>query len=148
MAPQLPPDFSDFLKLLNSHNVEYLLIGGWAVGFHGYARATQDIDVWVRRSPENAARIAAAIGEFGFGQTQLSAEMFLAENKIVRMGVPPVRIEVLTTIDGVDFEQCHGNRAMADIDGFQVPIIGLEDLKTNKLASGRHKDLADLDHLP
>lgn len=148
MVIKLPPDFREFLKLLNDHNVEYLLVGGFAVGFHGYPRATSDIDIWVGRSPENAKRVVAAIREFGFDTPNLTPELFLEERKIVRMGHPPVRIEVMNSIDGVVFDQCRENLIETDFDGISVPVISLPDLKVNKKASGRPKDMDDLEHLP
>lgn len=148
MVIELPPDFREFLKLLNDHNVEYLLVGGFAVGFHGYPRATSDIDIWVGRSPENAKRVVAAIREFGFDTPNLTPELFLEERKIVRMGHPPVRIEVMNSIDGVVFDQCRENLIETDFDGISVPVISLPDLKVNKKASGRPKDMDDLEHLP
>jgi predicted nucleotidyltransferase len=144
----LPPDFKEFLQLLNEHNVEYLLIGGYAVGYHGYPRATGDMDVWVAMSPQNAAGIVAALNAFGFSSATLSSDLFLEANKIIRMGNPPLRIEVLTTISGVDFTACYNNRITEIIDGVQIPIIALDDLKLNKRASGRIKDLNDLSNLP
>lgn len=142
---RLPPDFREFLRLLNSHEVEYLLIGGYAVNYYGYARATADIDVWIRRSPENASRIAAAIRDFGF--TQAGEELFLEPGKVIRMGVPPLRVEVQTSISGVDFDECWRNRLTVDLDGVPVPLISRDDLKANKKACGRLKDLADLEQL-
>ena len=107
---RLPSDFKDFLKLLNANQVEYLLIGGYAVGYHGYPRATGDMDVWVAVNPENADRIVVALKQFGFAVPELSAELFLRQNQIVRMGLPPVRIELTTTISGVEFQECYAVR--------------------------------------
>ena len=148
MAITLPNDFNEFLRLLNEHQVEYLLVGGFAVSYHGYPRATDDIDVLVRRSQQNAERIVLALREFGFDTPNLSASLFLDKNKIVRMGNPPLRIELLTSIDGVEFASCAANQIVADFDGTPVPVISLDDLKTNKRSSGRHRDLDDLEHLP
>ena len=144
---QLPPDFKEFLKLLNSHRVEYLLIGGYAVGYHGYPRATGDMDLWVAIRQNNAEKLVAVLGEFGFNPPQLSANLFLQENQIIRMGVPPMRIELLTTISGVDFDLCYSERIVDVIDNVEVPIINLKYLKQNKQASGRYKDLDDLQYL-
>ena len=144
----LPPDFREFLQLLNSHQVEYLLIGGYAVGYYGYPRATVDMDVWIATHPQNAEKLVAVLRAFGFAVPELSADLFLQENKVVRMGVPPVRIEILTTISGVDFEACYAERKVDVVDGVEVHFLGLEHLKVNKKASGRHKDLSDLEHLP
>jgi hypothetical protein len=109
--PALPRDFKEFLKSLNSNGVEYLLIGGYAVAIHGHVRATHDIDVWVRISPENAARIQRALCEFGFAAVLPSSDLFLTPNKVVRMGVPPIRIAILTSISGVGFEPCYREKS-------------------------------------
>lgn len=144
---QLPPDFKEFLKLLNSENVEYLLIGGYAVGHYGYPRATGDMDVWIAVSPTNAAAMVRVLRQFGFRADSVSAQSFLAENKVIRIGVPPVRIDVITRVEGVEFGQCFGNRAVAQLDGVEVNLINLDDLRINKRAMGRPKDLDDLEHL-
>ena len=141
----LPRDFNEFLRLLNSSRAKYLLIGGYAVNFHGYSRSTGDLDIWIARDPENAARVAAVLREFGFSGAQ--PDLLTAPNQILRMGVPPLRLEILTSISGVDFEECYGRRILAEIGGCEVSVIDLEDLKRNKRASGRAKDLADLDEL-
>jgi hypothetical protein len=143
----LPPDFKDFLKLLNSRKVKYLLIGGYAVAYHGYSRATADMDLWIAIEPENAKSLVAALSEFGFAADTLEPGLFLQEGKIVRMGVPPLRIEILTTISGVSFSECYRDRVLGKFDEVYVPIISLQHLKTNKKASGRFKDLSDLEHL-
>lgn len=144
----LPLDFKEFLRLLNEKGVEYLLIGGYAVGYYGYPRATNDIDVWIAIAPDNAERVVAALREFGFDTPDLSAGLFLIPNKIVRMGMPPMRIEISTSISGVAFAECYAERVTAEIDSVTVNIISLRHLRINKRASGRHKDLNDLDNLP
>lgn len=144
----LPRDFKEFLRLLNAHKVEYLLIGGYAVNYHGYPRATADMDIWIAIHPTNADRVVAALKEFGFDLPDLSPELFLSQWQIVRLGVPPVRIEISTTISGVDFGECYAERLEDTIDGVPVNLISLQHLKRNKKASGRHQDLADLEHLP
>jgi hypothetical protein len=146
--PALAKDFKELLKSLNSNRVEYLLIGGYAVGFHGYIRATNDLDIWVRISPENAVRIEQALRDFGFAATDLSTHLFDAKNKMVRMGVPPIRIEILTSISGVEFDVCYAEKEMVEVDDLLVPVISLARLRENKAASGRLKDLADLESLP
>jgi predicted nucleotidyltransferase len=128
MVIELPPDFKEFLKLLNSHNVEFLVIGGFAVGFHGYPRTTSDIDIWIRKTPDNVGRVVDAIREFGFNTPNLTPELLLQQRKIVRMGHPPVRIEVMNEIDGVIFEECRSGRVWAECEGIAVPFIGLQDL--------------------
>jgi predicted nucleotidyltransferase len=147
-TPTLARDFKEFLKLLNSNNVEYLLIGGYAVGIYGYIRTTNDLDIWVSVSPENAARIEQVLREFGFAAAALTSDLFLAPNNIVRMGVPPIRIELLTSISGVQFETCYAEKEMVRIEEMLVPVISLARLRENKAASGRAKDLADLQNLP
>jgi predicted nucleotidyltransferase len=144
----LPHDFKGFLKLLNAHKVEYLLIGGYAVGYHGYPRATADMDIWIAMNPANAERIVAVLKEFGFDLPELSPELFLKEWQIIRLGVPPVRIEIATTISGVNFSDCFAERVTGVIDGVNVNLISLNHLKINKKAAGRHQDLADLENLP
>ena len=145
---QLPPDFKEFLRSLNAHKVEYLLIGGYAVNYHGYPRATADMDIWIAIHPTNAKRVVTALKEFGFDLPDLSPELFLREWQIIRLGVPPVRIEIATTISGVNFAECYGERVEDSVDGVPVNLISLRHLKVNKKASGRHQDLADLEHLP
>lgn len=149
MAEQtLPEDFREFLRLLNEHAVEYLLIGGYAVGYHGYPRTTADMDVRVALDPSNASKLVAAFHAFGMRDPKIAPELFLQAGKIIRMGVPPMRIEVVTGIDGVDFEDCFADRETPTIDGESVSLISLRHLRANKAAAGRHKDLNDLEHLP
>lgn len=147
-APLLTADFKEFLRLLNASRVEYLLVGGYAVGLHGYPRATVDLDVWVRSTTDNATRIIEALTAFGFDTPSLVADLFLDPRSIVRLGVPPFRIELMTAIDGVTFDDCRARGLTFDMDGVVVPVISLADLKLNKRAAGRHKDLADLENLP
>ena len=144
----LPQDFKDFLRLLDANSVEYLLIGGYAVAYHGYPRATEDIDVWVAPTPVNAQHIVSALKDFGFDLPELSPGLFLKPDSIVRMGVPPLRIELSTTISGVEFGECYKVRVTEVIDGIKVNIINLANLKKNKKASGRFRDLDDLERLP
>jgi hypothetical protein len=148
MNTRLPPDFKEFLRLLNAREVEYLLVGGYAVGYHGYPRATVDLDVWIAIAPANAEKVVAVLEEFGFRSPELTAELFLEEKRIVRMGVPPLRIEVTTGIDGVSFDECYAERIAAAVDGVPVTLISLRHLKINKQASGRAKDINDLENLP
>jgi predicted nucleotidyltransferase len=145
---ELPQDFKEFLKLLNEKSVDYLLIGGFAVGYYGYPRATADLDVWIAISPENAQKMVEVIRQFGIESPDLTADLFQRPGNIIRMGVAPVRIEVLNEIDGVSFANCYKNRRNATIDGQPVNLISLRHLRRNKKAAGRHKDLDDLEHLP
>jgi len=148
MAKQLPDDFRDFLKLCNLKRVKYLLIGGYAVGFYGYPRATGDMDIWIERSAANAEKMVAVLKEFGFDVPVLSVELLLEKGKIVRMGMPPIRLEILNDISGVEFAACYPLRERGMMDGIRVDVIRLKDLKTNKKAAGRPKDLDDLEQLP
>lgn len=141
----LPPDFKEFLKLLNSREVEYLLIGGYAVNYYGYPRATADMDIWIGINPRNAEKLAQVLHQFGFPQA--TADLFQKREKVIRMGVPPIRIEIFTSVSGVDFGASFQNRTTAAIDGVPVNLISMADLKVNKTASGRLKDLADLEQL-
>ena len=145
---QLPPDFKDFLKLLNLRQVEYLLIGGYAVSYYGYPRATGDMDVWIAINPRNAAKVVEVLKEFGFNVANLSVDLFLQKNKVIRMGIPPLRLELLTTISGVEFADCFQEKLVTKIDGIEVNLISLKHLKLNKKASRRFKDLNDLENLP
>jgi len=149
MAEQtLPADFKEFLKLLNEADVAYLLIGGYAVGYHGYPRATADMDIFVAISPGNATKLLDVFTSFGMIDPALTAGLFQEKGKIIRMGVPPMRIEILTEIDGVTFDECFADKLSVEIDGQSVNLISSKHLRKNKKASARHKDLDDLEHLP
>jgi predicted nucleotidyltransferase len=145
---QLPEDFKDFLKLLNDHEVRYLLIGGYAVGYYGYPRATHDMDIWIAVDLSNAEKMVDVMTEFGFAEGAVPKEVFLRSEGVVRMGVPPLRLEVLMSISGVAFEECYKRRLLDEVDGVPVSMMHLEDLRKNKIASGRHKDLDDVSNLP
>lgn len=145
---ELSPAFVAFLKCLNDQQVEYLLIGGYAVNLHGYIRTTDDMDVWIAVNQANPQRIIRALDAYGFDVDEMDEKMFVDERSIVRFGESPLKIEVVTTIGGVNFNDCFERAITATLSGIQVPVIGLTDLRTNKAASGRPKDLVDLDHLP
>ncbi|MHB8638004.1 MAG: hypothetical protein ACYC96_16215 [Fimbriimonadaceae bacterium] len=147
MGAQLPLDFSEFLSLLNKHEAKYLLIGGNAVGYYGYVRATNDIDVWIQSTVNNAVRVEAAVREFEFDVPELDASKLIERGKITRMRNPPMRIEILNLISGITFDAAYITRREANFDGLVVPLIALSDLIANKLASGRTKDLADAEEL-
>jgi len=117
------------------------------VGYHGYPRATGDMDVWIAMTERNASEMANALKEFGFDLPAVKKELFLKEGNVIRMGVPPMRLEILTSIDGVRFEDCFENRVIADFGTFKANFISKDDLLANKRASGRPKDIADLDAL-
>lgn len=145
---RVPPDFKEFLRLLNEHDVHYLLIGGHAVGFYGYPRATQDMDIWVEVEPTNAEKLVLVLKDFGFTEGSVDPAIFLREDNALRLGIPPVRLEILMSIAGVHFDSCYPRRLEVEIDGVAAQLIHLDDLRVNKIATGRHKDLDDVSNLP
>jgi len=143
----LNQDFREFLQSLNDNGVRYLIIGGYAVAFHGHPRYTKDMDVWIEMDAENAANMVKALAQFGFASLGLKEEDFLVADQIIQLGYPPNRIDVITTLVGVDFETCYAARVQSDVNGLLVNFIDLESLKRNKKAAGRHQDLADVENL-
>jgi hypothetical protein len=143
----LNQDFKEFLALLVRHDVRYLIVGGYSVAFHGHPRYTKDLDVWVLTSEENAKKLVAALQAFGFGSLGLTQADFLEPGYVVQLGQPPARINLLTSLTGVDFASCWRNRTDLVIDDLTIPVISLDDLRRNKRALGRHQDLADLENL-
>jgi predicted nucleotidyltransferase len=139
-------DFKEFAELLNARGVEYLVVGGYALAAHGHPRYTGDIDFWIRPTPDNLARLLAVLGDFGFGSLGLKTSDFDTDT-VVQLGHPPRRIDLLTAIDGVTFEPCFARREQVELAGVPLTIIGVEDFKANKRATGRVKDLADLESL-
>lgn len=140
---KLQPDLREFIELLSSHGCEFLVVGGHAVAFHGHPRFTGDIDFLLRASAENAKRVLAALRAFGFGALTITVEDLVKPESVVQLGRPPNRIDLLTSISGVDFEKAWDHRVTSELDGITVAFIGLEELLENKRASGRAKDLAD-----
>ena len=145
--PILHKDFTDFLRLLNAREVRYLVIGGYAVAYHGCPRYTGDLDVFVETSPENAARLVGVYREFGFNPPDLKPDLFTTPDNIVRIGHEPVRLEVLTGISGVTFAGAYARRIMVTLGDITVPFISLSDLIKNKTSTGRGKDLVDAEVL-
>lgn len=143
----LTQDFREFFQSLNEHNVRYLVIGGYAVAFHGHPRYTKDIDVWIEADKTNAEKLIDALRAFGFGSLGLEAEDCLDPDEIIQLGYPPNRINLLTALKGVDFDTCYASRIVVEIQDTSVNFIDLENLKKNKRATGRLQDLADLEHL-
>jgi hypothetical protein len=143
-----PNDFKEFLKLLNERTVKYLVVGGYAVGYHGYPRPTGDLDIWVSNDRENVRAVISLLAEFGFESSDDIEDRMVKRNTVLRMGFPPVRIEVMTHCSGVDFEDCYRRRIKALFDDVEVSLIDRPDLLINKKASGRLKDLNDLENLP
>ncbi len=140
----LAKDLREFIQLLNSHGVEFLVVGAYALAFHGHPRYTGDIDLLVRSSAGNAARIEHVLADFGFGSLGLSAADFLVPDRIVQLGLPPNRIDLLTSIGGVGFDEAWNGCIPAELDGLPVRFLGRDALIRSKRAAGRPKDLADL----
>ncbi len=135
------------LFALNDAKVDYLIVGAFALAAHGNARATIDIDIWVRPSAENAKRVWEALTAFGAPRSKISEEDFLAPDTVFQIGVAPRRIDLLTSISGVEFDSAWGHRRVTTMDGIEFSVLGREDLLANKLASGRPKDLVDAEWL-
>ena len=140
-------EFREFAESLMSHGVKFMVIGGYAVTAHGHPRYTGDIDFFVEKSRENAKRIVSTIHDFFGPLPGVTEECYLDEKRMSQFGVPPYRIDILVSILGVDFEDAYSRRQLLPLAGVPVPFIALEDLKKNKLATGRHKDLGDLEAL-
>lgn len=144
----LSRDFKEFVALLNAHGVKYLVVGGYAMAVHGRPRQTGDLDVWLRFDHDNALRVMAALNDFGFGKLGLSTADFEKADQVVQLGYPPFRIDLMTAVDGVDFEDAWPDRVEVQLGELRVSFIGLDALKANKRASGRPRDIDDLENLP
>jgi hypothetical protein len=140
-------DFREFIQSLNDNHVLYLVVGGYAVALHGHPRYTKDLDVWIAMTPANAANLDGALAQFGFGSLGLQASDFLVPDQIIQLGLPPNRIDILTSLPGVEFADCYPSRLEVDVEGARVNFIDLDNLKRNKQAAGRHQDQADLENL-
>jgi len=140
-------DFKQFIELLNKNNVRYLVVDGYALAFHGFPRYTKDIDFWVWVNQENARNLVKTLEEFGFSSLDLKEDDFLSPGYVVQLGQPPGRIDLLTSVTGLDFEECYETRVNIEIQGSKIDFIDLESFKKNKKAVGRHQDLADLENL-
>jgi predicted nucleotidyltransferase len=143
----LSNDLREFVALLNSKRVEYLIVGAYAVAWHGYPRFTADIDLLIRPSPANAEALVTSLNEFGFASLHFTPEDFIKPGQIVQLGVKPNRIDLITSIAGVEFDQAWAGRVGGEIDGIPVQFVGLEELITNKESTGRLKDQADAEEL-
>ncbi|UXE58401.1 MAG: hypothetical protein KA717_20180 [Woronichinia naegeliana WA131] len=143
----LNQDFKEFIQLLNENQVKYLVIGGYAVAIHGHPRYTKDIDIWIEISQENAEKLITVLTQFGFGSLGLTSQDFQSPDQVIQLGYPPNRIDLITTPDGVDFQTCYNSRTEVLLSDIIVNFIDLDNLKKNKLASGRFQDLADLENL-
>ncbi len=144
---EVQPDFRELLALFNKHGVEYLIVGGYALAFHGAPRFTGDIDLFVRPDVQNASRVVGALSEFGFGSLGLTTSDFTAAEKIIQLGRPPVRVDLLTSLTGVSWEQAAASRVHGSYGDISVHFIGRNQFIANKRATGRRKDLADIEAL-
>jgi hypothetical protein len=143
----LSKDFKEFIELLNENKVRYLVVGGYAVAFHGHPRYTKDLDVWIELSPGNAENIFQALKKFGFGELGLKPADFLERDQIIQLGYPPNRIDILTTLKNLKFDDCYKAKVEVEIQGLKIYFIDIENLKQNKRATGRPQDLADAENL-
>ena len=144
---RLNRDFQEFVAALSSRNVRFLIVGGYAVAAHGHPRYTKDLDIWVWADPRNAANILEALNDFGLGSLDLQAVDFVEPNAVVQLGFEPQRIDILTSVTGLSFDEAYPNREMLSIGDITAPFISLDDLVKNKLATGRMQDLADAEAL-
>lgn len=144
---EIPNDFRELLELFNKHKVEYLIVGGYALAFHGAPRITGDIDLFIRPTRENAERILAALEEFGFGSLDLSVDELTKPGMVVQLGVPPVRIDIITRVSGVTWERADADKVPGRYGDIPVHFISRDDFIANKKATGRLKDAADLEAL-
>ncbi|MBK7873890.1 MAG: hypothetical protein IPJ74_26165 [Saprospiraceae bacterium] len=145
---QLNQDFKEFIELLNFHKVRYLVVGGYAVGFYGYPRYTGDIDIWIAISADNAAKVLAVLHDFDFGSLPIQTQDLLQEDLVLQLGQEPIRIDLLTSVTGIHFEECYPHATIAQLNGLEIYFVDLAHLKENKRATGRQKDLGDLENLP
>jgi hypothetical protein len=144
---EVQPDFRELLGLFNAHSVEYMIVGGYALAFHGAPRFTGDLDIFVRPTAQNARRILGALEDFGFGSLNLSAEEFSTQDRLVQLGAPPVRVDIITSLTRVSWEQCFAGQQPGTYGDVPVHYIGREQFVVNKRATGRRRDLADLEAL-
>jgi len=144
---EIQKDFREFVELLNEHEVEFIIVGGYALAFHGVPWFTGDIDVYVKADKENAKRILNALAAFGFGSLDLTIDDFLDQNKVIQLGLPPVRINIVTSISGVTWKEADASKEPGLFGDISVSYIGKEQFIINKRATGRKKDLADLEAL-
>lgn len=147
MEITIPSDFKELLALLNSHNVDYIVVGAYALALHGHPRFTGDLDIYVKPEPQNASLILATLKEFGFGSLELEEKDFTEPHRVIQLGVPPVRIDLLTSLSGLTWEDAAGGQIQGELDGIPVFFLGKSEYIRNKKALGRHKDIADAETL-
>ena len=140
-------DYMDMLKCLNKAELDYIMVGGWAVNMYGYVRATVDLDIWILADAENARRVYTALVEFGAPVAEMKPDDFAEYGMIFQIGVAPCRIDIISKISGVSYLDAVQRAVPKTIDGVEVRVISLEDLIANKKASGRAKDIADVEVL-
>lgn len=140
-------DFKEFVELLNASRVEYLVVGGYALAAYGHPRYTGDLDIWLRATPDNVDRLLTVLDAFGFGGRGPTPAEFLQPDTVVQLGYPPARIDLLSSIDGVAFDDCFPRRQLVQVGDLELPLINESDFRINKRASGRPKDLADIESL-
>ncbi len=143
----LNKDFREFIQSLNDNKVRYLIIGGYAVAFHGHPRYTKDIDIWLELTAENATRTVKALEQFGFSSLGLQTGDFLVPDQIIQLGYPPNRIDLLISLENMDFRECYDSRSEITVSGVKINFIDLANLRKSKKIAGRYQDLADLENL-
>lgn len=143
----LPREFREFLSLLSRHRVKYLVVGGYAVVYHGYPRYTGDIDIFIAISSRNAANLVKVFEDFGFAAGDVDPAVFQDRGQVLRLGREPMRVEILNEIDGVTFDECYARRIRARFASLSINFISRDDLLKNKRAAGRPKDQADVEVL-
>jgi hypothetical protein len=142
---QIQQDYKELLELFNAHNVDYVIVGGYALAFHGAPRFTGDIDLFVKPDPKNAQRILSALTEFGMGSLDLSQTDFTSVDNVIQLGVPPVRVDIMTSLTGVGWDKADSGKVTGNYGDIKVYFIGRDDFIANKRALGRKRDLADLE---
>jgi hypothetical protein len=144
---EIQQDFKELLELLNAHEVEFVIVGAYALAFHGVPRFTGDIDILVKPDPVNAGKILTALKEFGFGSLDLNKSDFNEPDKVIQLGVAPVRIDLITSLTGVSWQQAYSSKVEGSYGDVKVYYLGREELISNKKALGRKQDLADIEAL-
>ena len=140
---EIRPHFSELLTLLEDNKVEYVIVGGYAMAYHGYPRFTKDIDIFYRNTPENIKKIRKALIEFGFNDNDLPESIFSESGNIIQFGVVPLRVDIINEIDGINFDDVYKNSVRGKYGEIEVNFIGRIELIKNKMASGRDQDLLD-----
>lgn len=144
---EIDKNFSEFIKLLNEHNVQFLIVGGYAVNFHGYPRYTKDIDFWIWMNRENINKLISALTDFGFGTLQFNEDDFYNPENVIQLGYEPYRIDLLVDVRGMDFKACFERGEKVELEKISFKYLGIDDLIFAKKAAGRLQDLADAEQL-